>query len=136
MWGRHYSVTIIDSSMHTTAEVEFGNFLTMMYFENTFATIRRSILFQIEQICCQCVPWERGQFLGSAYEWLRLPILLADHTLLYELLDVVGHLGPKYSVPCPKEASLLSLVSLMYILEHFWSHLPWYYDSVPTSNES
>ena len=33
------SVTIIDSSMHTAAEVEFGNFLTMMYFENTSATI-------------------------------------------------------------------------------------------------
>ena len=26
-------MTIIDSSMHTAAEVEFGNFLTMMYFE-------------------------------------------------------------------------------------------------------
>ena len=32
--------------MHTAAEVEFGNFLTMMYFENTSATIRKSILSQ------------------------------------------------------------------------------------------
>ena len=76
--------------------------------------------------------------LGSAYDWLRLSILLAYYTLLYELLDVVGHLGPKYSVPCPKEASLLALVSLMYVLQHFWSHLPWYYDSVmsPDSMDS
>ena len=43
MWGRPNSVTIIDNSMHTAAEVEFGNFLTMMYFENTSATIRKSI---------------------------------------------------------------------------------------------
>ena len=114
MWGRPNSIAIIDSSVHTAAEVEFGNFLTMMYFENTSATIKNVHSFPIEQICCQCVPQERGQFLGSAYEWLRLYILLADYTLLYELLDVVGHLGPKYSVPCPKEASLLSLVSLMY----------------------
>ena len=40
MWGRPNSVTIIDSSVHTAAEVEFGNFLIMMYFENTSATIR------------------------------------------------------------------------------------------------
>ena len=46
MWGRTNSVTIIDSSMHMAAEVEFGNFLTMIYFENTSATIRKSILFQ------------------------------------------------------------------------------------------
>ena len=96
MWGRPNSVTIIDSSVHMAAEVEFGNFLTIMYFENTSATIRKS---------CQCVPRERGQFLGSAYEWLRLSILLADYILLHELLDIIGHLGPKYSVPCPKDAS-------------------------------
>ena len=35
MWGRPNSVIIIDSSMHMAAEVEFGNFLTLMYFENT-----------------------------------------------------------------------------------------------------
>ena len=78
----------------------------------------------------------KGVVLGSAYEWLRLSILLADYTFVYELLDTIGHLGPKYSVPCPKEASLLTLVSLIYVLEHFCSHFPWNYDSVPTSNES
>ena len=46
MWGRPNSVTILDSSVQMAAEVEFGNFLTMMYFENTSATIRKSILFQ------------------------------------------------------------------------------------------
>ena len=45
----------------------------------------------------------------------EISILLADHTLLYELLDVIGHLGPKYSVPCPKEAVLLVLVAFMYM---------------------
>ena len=69
-------------------------------------------------------------------EWLRLSTLLADHTLLYELLNVISYLGPKYSVSCSMEASLLTLVTLMYVLEHLWSHLPWYYDSVSTSNES
>ena len=44
--GRPNSVTIIDSSTHMAAEVEFGNFFTMMYFENTSTTIRKSILFQ------------------------------------------------------------------------------------------
>ena len=28
------------------------------------------------------------------------------------------------------------LVSLMYVLEHFWSLLPWYYDSISANNES
>ena len=79
---------------------------------------------------------EMGVFLGSSYEQLKFSILLADHTLLYELLNVIGHLGPKYSVPCPKEAVHLALVAFMYVLEHFWSHLPWNYDPVPTSNEA
>ena len=127
-------MTIIDSSIYMAEEVEFGNFLTMMYFEKTSATIRNP--FPIKQICCQCVPWKWGQFLGCTYEWLRLSILLADHTLLYELLDIIGHLGPKYCISCPKEASLLTLVSFMYVLEHLWLHLSWHYDSVSTSNES
>ena len=63
-------------------------------------------------------------------------MFLAYDTLLYELLDVVCHLGPKYSVPCPKETSFLALVSLVYILEHFRSHLFWHYDPVSTCNES
>ena len=46
MWGGPNSVTIIDSSVQTAADVEFGNFLTMMYFEKTSATIRKSIIFQ------------------------------------------------------------------------------------------
>ena len=130
MWGRSNSVTIIDSSVHTAAGVEFGYFLTMIcHYQKVHS-------FLIEHICCQCVPWERRQFLGSAYEWLRLSILLAYCRLLLELLDIIGHLGSKYSVPCPEEASLFTLVPFMYVLEHFWSHLPWYYDSVSTSNES
>ena len=63
-------------------------------------------------------------------------VLLADHTLLYELLNVISHLGPKYCISCPKEASLLTLVTFMYVLEHLWLHLSWHYDSVSTSNES
>ena len=77
-----------------------------------------------------------GYLLVSSYEWLRLSILLADHTLLYELLDVIGHLGPKYSVPYPKEAVLLALVAFMYIPEHLWSHLSWHYDPGSASNEA
>ena len=38
-WGRPNFATIIESSMHTAPEVEFGNFLTMMYFEQTSAAI-------------------------------------------------------------------------------------------------
>ena len=83
-----------------------------------------------------CMPWKWGQFLSCAYEWLRFSILLANHTLLYELLDVIGHFGPKYCISCPKETSLLTFVFLMYVLEHLWSHLSWHYDSVSTSNES
>ena len=49
------------------------------------------------------------------------------------LFTFILTVGSKYSVPCPKEASLLTLVSLMYVLEHFWSHPPWYYDPVSTS---
>ena len=79
---------------------------------------------------------EMGIVLGSSYEWLRFSILLADHTLLYELLDIIGHLGPKYSVPCSKETALLALVAFVYVLEHLWSHLPWYYDPGPASNEA
>ena len=45
MWGRPNSVTIIDSSVQTAAEVEFGNFLTMMYFEKTSTTIGKSTFF-------------------------------------------------------------------------------------------
>ena len=63
-------------------------------------------------------------------------MFLVDHTLLYELLNVISHPGPKYSVSCPKEASLLTLVTFIYVLEHLWVHLPWHYDSVSTSNES
>ena len=67
MLGRPNSVTIMDNSVHTAAEVEFDNFLTIMYIENTSATIHS---FPIEHVCHQCVPWERRQFLGSAYDWL------------------------------------------------------------------
>ena len=74
-------------------EVELGNFLTRMYLEKTSAT----------------------GFMGSSYKQLRFSILLADHTLLYELLNVIGHLGPKYSVPCPKEAVLFAVVAFVYV---------------------
>ena len=77
--------------------------------------------------------WKGGKLLGGFYEWLRFSILLADHTLLYELLDVIGHLGPKYSVSCPEEAALFALVAFMYVLKHLWSHLPWHYDPVSIS---
>ena len=46
MWGRPNSVTIMDSSAQTAADVEFANFLTRKYFEKTSATIRKCILFQ------------------------------------------------------------------------------------------
>ena len=133
MWGRPNSVTIIGSSMRMAAEIEFGNFLTMIHTLRIHLPLSESPFFSNRTNLLPTCAMERGQFLGSAYEWLRLSILLADYTLLYELLDVVGHLGPKYSVRFPKEASLLTLVSLMYVLEHFWSHLLWYYDM---SNES
>ena len=61
---------------------------------------------------------------------------MADHTLLYELLDVIGDLGLKYSVLHPKEAMLFAPVAFMYVLEHPWSHLPWHYDPGPASNEA
>ena len=63
-------------------------------------------------------------------------MFLAYDTLFYELLDILGHLVPKYSVPCPKEISLLALMSLVYILEHFRFHLFWHYDSISTGSES
>ena len=40
------SVKIVAISAQTVAEVELANFLTRKYFENTSATIRKSILFQ------------------------------------------------------------------------------------------
>ena len=46
MWGGPNSVTIMDSSAQTVADVEFANFLTRKYFKKTSATIRKSILFQ------------------------------------------------------------------------------------------
>ena len=46
MRGMPNSVTIVASSAQTAADVEFANFLTRNYFENTSATIRKSILFQ------------------------------------------------------------------------------------------
>ena len=70
MWGRPNSVTIIDSSAQMAADVEFANFLTRKYFEKTSATLRKSMLFPIEHICLQCVPWERRKLLSSAYDWL------------------------------------------------------------------
>ena len=45
---------------------------------------------------------------------------LVDHTLLYELLNVIGHLGPKYSVlayggsaPCPGGLLVCTATSLV-----------------------
>ena len=135
MWGRPNSVTMIDSSMHTTAEVEFGNCLTMMYFENTSTTIRKSILFQknisVTNVChgkrgsSWVVPmigcdlpysWHMIHFCISC--WMSL-VILGQNTMFLAL-----------------RRHLLALVSLVYILEHFWSHLLWHYDSVPASNES
>ena len=46
MWGRPNSVTMVAISAHTAADVELANFLTRKYFENTSATMRKSILFQ------------------------------------------------------------------------------------------
>ena len=37
----------------------------------------------------------------GTYDWLRLTKLLADQILVYELLDVIGDLGPKDCVLCP-----------------------------------
>ena len=54
MCGRPNSVTIIDSSMHMAADVEFGNFLTMMYFEKISSTIRKFILFQYKYVANVC----------------------------------------------------------------------------------
>ena len=45
MWGRPHSVTIIDSSAQMPADVEFGNFLTMKYFEKTSAKLLESPFF-------------------------------------------------------------------------------------------
>ena len=44
--GRPNSVNMVASSARTAADVELVNFLTRKYFENTSATIRKSILFQ------------------------------------------------------------------------------------------
>ena len=44
--GRPSSVTMVAISAQTAADVELANFLTRKYFENTSATIRKSILFQ------------------------------------------------------------------------------------------
>ena len=46
MYGSPNSVTIVAISAQTAADVELANFLTKKYFENTSATIRKSILFQ------------------------------------------------------------------------------------------
>ena len=46
MWGRPNSVMMVASSAQMAADVELANFLTRKYFENTSATIRKSILFQ------------------------------------------------------------------------------------------
>ena len=58
---------------------------------------------------------------------------MTDHALLFELLDIIHHLGPKDSVSSSREAFLLTLVTFVYVLEHLWFHLPWYFDPVPTS---
>ena len=42
--GKLNSEIITESAMHMAVDVEFGNFLTKMYFENTSATNRKSIL--------------------------------------------------------------------------------------------
>ena len=70
MCGSPNSVTIVAISAQTTAEVELANFLTRKYFENTSATIRKSILFQIEDICCQSVPWKWWKFLSDSSDGL------------------------------------------------------------------
>ena len=46
IWGRPNSVKMEAISAQTAADVELANFLTRKYFENTLATMRKSILFQ------------------------------------------------------------------------------------------
>ena len=46
MWGRPNSVTMVAISAQTAADEELANFLTRKYFENTSATMRKSIVFQ------------------------------------------------------------------------------------------
>ena len=46
MSGRLNSVTMVASSAQMAADVELANYLTRKYFEETSATIRKSILFQ------------------------------------------------------------------------------------------
>ena len=48
MWGSPNSVTMVAISAQTDADEELANFLTRKYFENTSATIRKSILFQLK----------------------------------------------------------------------------------------
>ena len=45
LWGKPYSVTIIDSSLHTAAEVELGNFLTKMYLKIIILQLSKSPSF-------------------------------------------------------------------------------------------
>ena len=46
MWGKPNSVAMVASSAQMAADVELANFLTGKYFENTSATMRKSILYQ------------------------------------------------------------------------------------------
>ena len=62
MWGRPNSVTIVASSAQTAADVEFAYFLTRMYFENTSATIRKSILFQYNMSVANVCHGKGGSF--------------------------------------------------------------------------
>ena len=45
MWGRHNSVTIMDSSAQTAADIEFANFLTRNYFERRHLLLLESPFF-------------------------------------------------------------------------------------------
>ena len=128
MWGRPNYIIIIDSSMHTAAEVELGNFLTMMYFENTSTTIRESIISNRTYVTNVC----HGKG-GSS--WVA-PMIGCDFPYYWHMIHFYMSCWTSWVILSQKEASLLALVSLVYVLEHLWSHFLWHYDSVPSSNES